>query len=281
MRPTKTLGQNFVIDGNTIRRIVAAADVWAGRDGAGSRARPRFADAWACWMPPGPWSPSKSIPCLPRVCRRPSAEWRPDAAGRTSTSCWPTRMQVTELPDGADRARGEPSLQRRRARWSCTCCSTSRSLRHGLVMVQDEVADRLAAGPGSKIYGVPSRQGRLVQQHAQGRRDRHERLLAGTQDPLRPRRVHPPGAPGHHRHPASRCSPSSMPPSPSAARRCGRRWPAGPAARREAERCLCAAGVDPTRPRRSASTLRRLPGSPKPTQAGRSVGWRKRSPEAR
>ncbi|NYO31241.1 16S rRNA (adenine(1518)-N(6)/adenine(1519)-N(6))-dimethyltransferase, partial [Salmonella enterica subsp. enterica serovar Typhimurium] len=29
-------------------------------------------------------------------------------------------------------------------------------LRHGLVMVQEEVADRLAAGPGSKVYGVPS-----------------------------------------------------------------------------------------------------------------------------
>lgn len=30
------------------------------------------------------------------------------------------------------------------------------SLRKGLIMVQEEVADRLAAGPGSKIYGVPS-----------------------------------------------------------------------------------------------------------------------------
>jgi len=30
------------------------------------------------------------------------------------------------------------------------------SLRHGLVMVQKEVADRLTAGPGSKVYGVPS-----------------------------------------------------------------------------------------------------------------------------
>ena len=30
------------------------------------------------------------------------------------------------------------------------------SLRHGLVMVQAEVADRLAAAPGSKVYGVPS-----------------------------------------------------------------------------------------------------------------------------
>ena len=30
------------------------------------------------------------------------------------------------------------------------------SLRHGLVMVQAEVADRLVAGPGSRTYGVPS-----------------------------------------------------------------------------------------------------------------------------
>ena len=30
------------------------------------------------------------------------------------------------------------------------------SLEHGLVMVQSEVADRLAAPPGSKVYGVPS-----------------------------------------------------------------------------------------------------------------------------
>ena len=30
------------------------------------------------------------------------------------------------------------------------------SLEHGLVMVQAEVADRLAAAPGSKVYGVPS-----------------------------------------------------------------------------------------------------------------------------
>ena len=32
----------------------------------------------------------------------------------------------------------------------------SDSLRHGLVMVQAEVADRLAAPPGSRTYGVPS-----------------------------------------------------------------------------------------------------------------------------
>jgi 16S rRNA (adenine1518-N6/adenine1519-N6)-dimethyltransferase len=30
------------------------------------------------------------------------------------------------------------------------------TLTHGLVMVQSEVANRLAAAPGSKVYGVPS-----------------------------------------------------------------------------------------------------------------------------
>src|SRR6201999_107464 len=30
------------------------------------------------------------------------------------------------------------------------------AIRRGLVMVQAEVAERLAAGPGSKAYGVPS-----------------------------------------------------------------------------------------------------------------------------
>ena len=57
---------------------------------------------------------------------------------------------------------------RRRPRSSRTCPTTSRcpvvlhllepfpSIRRVLVMVQLEVADRLAAGPGSKVYGVPS-----------------------------------------------------------------------------------------------------------------------------
>jgi 16S rRNA (adenine1518-N6/adenine1519-N6)-dimethyltransferase len=34
--------------------------------------------------------------------------------------------------------------------------ATLPSLRHGLVMVQKEVGDRLTAAPGSKIYGIPS-----------------------------------------------------------------------------------------------------------------------------
>ena len=41
-------------------------------------------------------------------------------------------------------------------RWCCTCWPSCPSLRRGLVMVQAEVAERLAAAPGSRTYGVPS-----------------------------------------------------------------------------------------------------------------------------
>ena len=39
IRPTKTLGQNFVIDPNTIRRIVAAAQLHRGQDDDGAAAQ--------------------------------------------------------------------------------------------------------------------------------------------------------------------------------------------------------------------------------------------------
>ena len=66
------------------------------------------------------------------------------------------------------------------------------SLERGLVMVQAEVADRLAAPPGSKTYGVPSRQGRLVRRRTPRRHHRAQRLLARPQRRLRPGRLDPP-----------------------------------------------------------------------------------------
>ena len=57
---------------------------------------------------------------------------------------------------GADGAGRQPALQRVGARCCCTCSPLLPSLEHGLVMVQSEVADRLAARPGSKVYGIPS-----------------------------------------------------------------------------------------------------------------------------
>ena len=68
------------------------------------------------------------------------------------------------------------------------------TLRHGLVMVQKEVADRLVAGPGSKVYGVPSVKLAWYAQARAGRPGAAERVLAGAQRRLRPGRVHPPRA---------------------------------------------------------------------------------------
>ena len=92
---------------------------------------------------------------------------------------------------------------RRRPRWSPTCPTTSSvpvllhllallpSLEHGLVMVQAEVADRLAAPPGSQGLRRPVGQGRLVRRRTPGRVGRPQRVLAGAQRRLGPGRAGP------------------------------------------------------------------------------------------
>ena len=119
------------------------------------------------------------------------------------------------------------------------------SLQRVLVMVQAEVADRLAAEPGSRTYGVPSVKARW---YAEVRRAGsvgrtvfwpapRRRLRPGRRWSAATRRRPPPRA--------RRSSPSSTRPSPSGARRCARPWRAGPARRRRPRRSCVAAGVDP------------------------------------
>ena len=69
----------------------------------------------------------------------------------------------------ADRAGREPALQRLRARCCCTCWRCCRRCERGLVMVQAEVADRLAAAPGLQGLRRPVGQGRLVRRRTPGR----------------------------------------------------------------------------------------------------------------
>lgn len=153
VRPTKTLGQNFVIDGNTIRRIVSAAGV----------------DPAETVLEVGPGLGSLTLGLLDAARRvvaveidpklaarlpRTAADWRPDAAGRLDVVL-SDALKVTELPHQPDALVANlpynvavPVVLHLLEHFP--------SLRHGLVMVQEEVADRLAAAPGSKIYGVPS-----------------------------------------------------------------------------------------------------------------------------
>ncbi|MCU1574627.1 MAG: rRNA methyltransferase [Micrococcaceae bacterium] len=153
VRPTKTLGQNFVIDGNTIRRIVAAARL----------------DPSETVLEVGPGLGSLTLGLLDAAARVVAVEIDPVLAGKLPATVRAFRphladsldvvlsdaMRVTELP-------AEPTALVANLPYNVAVPVVLHllehfpSLQHGLVMVQDEVADRLAAAPGSKTYGVPS-----------------------------------------------------------------------------------------------------------------------------
>jgi 16S rRNA (adenine1518-N6/adenine1519-N6)-dimethyltransferase len=153
VRPTKTLGQNFVIDGNTIRRIVAAAGI--GPEETVLEVGPGLGS-----LTLGLLDAAKAVvaveidPVLAARLPQTVKEWRPDAAG-VFHLVLADAMKVTELPV-------EPSALVANLPYNVAVPVVLHllqhfpSIQHGLVMVQDEVADRLAAVPGSKIYGVPS-----------------------------------------------------------------------------------------------------------------------------
>lgn len=154
LRPTKQRGQNFVIDPNTVRRIVRESGI--------------AADDVVVEVGPGLGSLTLA---LLEVARRVVAiEVDPLLAGRlpaTVTEYAPGQAAALEVVE-ADALRvtslpGEPPT----ALVANLPYNVSvpvllhlmgllPTLRHGLVMVQSEVADRLAARPGSKVYGVPS-----------------------------------------------------------------------------------------------------------------------------
>jgi 16S rRNA (adenine1518-N6/adenine1519-N6)-dimethyltransferase len=154
VRPTKTLGQNFVIDANTVRRIVRTAGL----------------DEDDVVIEVGPGLGSLTLALLERVRRVVAVEVDPVLGGALASTVaerLPSRadrldvvvadaLAVTELPGPAPTALvanlpynvAVPVLLTALERFPC--------LVRSLVMVQAEVADRLAAGPGSRTYGVPS-----------------------------------------------------------------------------------------------------------------------------
>jgi 16S rRNA (adenine1518-N6/adenine1519-N6)-dimethyltransferase len=153
IRPTKTLGQNFVIDGNTIRRIVAAAGV--GPDETVLEVGPGLGSLTLGLLDAAAAVVAVEIdPVLAAKLPETVKEWRPGAAGSFHL-VQADAMKVTELPV-------QPTALVANLPYNVAVPVVLHllqhfpSLQHGLVMVQDEVADRLAAGPGSKTYGVPS-----------------------------------------------------------------------------------------------------------------------------
>ncbi|MCU1592483.1 MAG: rsmA [Frankiales bacterium] len=154
LRPTKTLGQNFVIDPNTVRRIVRTAGV--GADDV--------------VVEVGPGLGSLTLGLLPEVSRVVAVEIDAVLAAELP------RTVADRLPAYADRLEvvNEDALRLTGVPGPAPTAFVANlpynvavpvllrllehlpTLRTGLVMVQAEVADRLVAPPGSKTYGVPS-----------------------------------------------------------------------------------------------------------------------------
>jgi 16S rRNA (adenine1518-N6/adenine1519-N6)-dimethyltransferase len=155
LRPTKTLGQNFVHDPNTVRRIVRAAEIRP--DDVVVEVGPGLGSLTLGLLPASAHVHAVEID-LPMARRLPLTvgEYAPELADRL------TVHERDALRLRADELVPAPTALVANLPYNVAVpvvlhlLAELPSLRHGLVMVQKEVADRLVAPPGSRVYGVPS-----------------------------------------------------------------------------------------------------------------------------
>jgi len=154
IRPTKQWGQNFVVDPNTVRKIVRVAAV--GREDV--------------VVEIGPGLGSLTLALLPVVRSVTAIEVDPRLAGAledTVRAFQPANadklrlvaadaLTVTKLPGPKPTALVANLPYNISVPVVLSFLQHFPSIERVLVMVQLEVAERLAATPGSKIYGVPS-----------------------------------------------------------------------------------------------------------------------------
>lgn len=151
--PTKKLGQNFVIDANTVRRIVRVAEVEA--DDVVVEVGPGLGSLTLGLLETGARVVAVEIDGrLARQLPVTVEQLAPSAAGRL-TVVHQDALTVTELPE-------QPARLVANLPYNVSVpvllhfLQTFPTLRSGVVMVQAEVGHRIAAGPGSKVYGAPS-----------------------------------------------------------------------------------------------------------------------------
>ncbi|HEV8222760.1 MAG TPA: 16S rRNA (adenine(1518)-N(6)/adenine(1519)-N(6))-dimethyltransferase RsmA [Streptosporangiaceae bacterium] len=156
LRPAKRLGQNFVVDPGTVQRITALAGlrpddvVLEVGPGFGSLTLPLLAAARRVIA-------VEVDPVLAAELPRTVADRAPDLAGRL-TVVTADAARIAELPGPGD----PPTVLVANLPYNVAVpvvlhlLATVSTLRGGLVMVQAEVADRMVAGPGSRVYGIPS-----------------------------------------------------------------------------------------------------------------------------
>ncbi len=154
VRPTKQRGQNFVIDGNTVRRIVRLAGV--GADDVVVEVGPGLGSLTLALLPHVARVVAVEIDDVLASALQPTvADRRPDLVERLDV-VHADALAVSALPGPAPTAVVANLPYNVSVPVLLHLLETFPSIERVLVMVQLEVADRLAAGPGSKVYGVPS-----------------------------------------------------------------------------------------------------------------------------
>lgn len=155
LRPTKQRGQNFVHDPNTVRRIVNLANVTP--DDQVLEIGPGLGSLTLGLLEAGASVTAIEIEdsLAHRLPQTVAERLGDDAAARLQV-IHADAMEVDELPGR------QPTAVVANLPYNVSVPVLLRLLElfpgwdRGLVMVQLEVADRLVAKPGSKIYGVPS-----------------------------------------------------------------------------------------------------------------------------
>ena len=170
--PTKKWGQNFVHDANTVRKIVAAANLNAGE--AVVEVGPGLGSLTLGLLEQG--HPVIAIEIDPRLAAElpATAEThgvtadmltviQADALTVTELTAAPTASAAaTTMPSTATSSPAGPTAIVANLPYNVSVpvlihlLETFPTIRRVLVMVQAEVGHRIAADPGSKVYGVPS-----------------------------------------------------------------------------------------------------------------------------
>ena len=154
LSPAKRLGQNFVIDAGTVNRITTLAAVRPGETvlevgpGFGSLTLPLLAAA-------GRVIAVEIDPVLATELPVTVAARAARLAGRLEVVT-ADAARVAELPGPPPTALVANLPYNVAVPVVLHLLATFPSIDRGLVMVQAEVADRMSAAPGSRIYGVPS-----------------------------------------------------------------------------------------------------------------------------
>ena len=154
VRPTKKWGQNFVIDANTVRRIVRLADV--GADDVVVEIGPGLGSlTLALLAQVGRVVAVEVDPNLAAALPDTVAALAPASSDRLEVVC-ADALTVRTLPDPQPTALVANLPYNISVPAVLSFLEAFPTLRRVLVMVQLEVAERLAAPPGNKTYGVPS-----------------------------------------------------------------------------------------------------------------------------